>query len=107
MEGYLYHRLSYDPTTLDPARIVDVSGGSIAAKLFNGLVRIDAHLNIVPDIAERWKIREQGTLYVFYLKRGVLFTNGREVTASDFKYSFERILSHAWLYGTTDGLESD
>lgn len=93
LEGYIYYRLSANPTTLDPALIVDVPGGSISAKLFNGLVKLDENLNIIPDIAERWEIKENGTVYIFYLKRGVLFHNKQEVIATDFKYSFMRILS--------------
>jgi peptide/nickel transport system substrate-binding protein/oligopeptide transport system substrate-binding protein len=93
LSGYLYLRLSSNPTTLDPALIVDVTGGVIGAKIFNGLVRLDEKLNIVPDIAKEWKISEDGKTYTFYLKRNVRFSNGREVTAYDFKYSFERLLN--------------
>ncbi|MDH4231342.1 MAG: ABC transporter substrate-binding protein [Nitrospirota bacterium] len=93
LEGYVYYRLNADPTTLDPALIVDVTGGSISAKIFNGLVKLDEQLNVVPDIAESWKISEDGTTYVFHLRKNVNFSNNREVTSSDFKYSFKRILS--------------
>lgn len=91
-QGYLYLRLSSNPTTLDPALIVDVTGGVIGAKIFNGLVRLDEQLKVVPDIAERWNISEDGKTYTFYLKKGVKFSNGRDITSRDFKYSFERIL---------------
>ncbi len=91
-DGFIHYRLNYNPTTLDPALVVDVTGGVIAAKLFNGLVRLDAKLNVIPDIAERWEIREKGTEYLFYLKHNVRFLNKREVTAYDIKFSFKRIL---------------
>jgi len=91
--GYLYYRLNADPTTLDPAYIVDVSGGSISAKLFNGLVRLNHELQVIPDIAETWDISDGGTTYVFHLRKDVFFSNGRMVTAGDFRYSFERVLS--------------
>ncbi|MBI4687792.1 MAG: ABC transporter substrate-binding protein [Nitrospirae bacterium] len=93
IDGYIYYRLSANPSTLDPALIVDVTGGSISAKLFNGLVRFDENLNIVSDISYKWEVSRDGRTYVFYLKRGVRFLNGREVTADDFKYSFQRLLS--------------
>jgi oligopeptide transport system substrate-binding protein len=93
IEGYLYYRLNADPTTLDPALIVDVTGGMIAAKLFNGLVKIGEDLRVIPDIAGSWTISSDGLLYIFRLKRDVKFSNGRLVTAHDFKYSFERILN--------------
>lgn len=91
-KGYLYLRLTSNPTTLDPALLVDVTGGGIGTKIFNGLIRFDEKLNIIPDIAERWEVSGGGRSYIFYLKKGVRFSNGREVTADDFKYSFERLL---------------
>jgi oligopeptide transport system substrate-binding protein len=92
IEGYVYYRLNASPTTLDPALIVDVTGGIIAAKLYNGLVRIGDDFSIQPDIAEKWKISKDGLAYTFKLRRGVFFSHNREVTAHDFKYSFRRIL---------------
>jgi len=90
---FLYLRLNSNPTTLDPALIVDVTGSSIAAKIFNGLITFDPNLNLQPDIAKKWTVSPDGTIYTFYLQRGVKFSNGREITAHDFKYSFERVLN--------------
>lgn len=92
IHGYVYYRLNTDPTTLDPALIVDVTGGYISAKIFNGLVKLDERLNVIPDIADSWEILDGGTTYIFHLKRGIKYTNKRIVTADDFKYSFKRIL---------------
>ncbi|MGE5894473.1 MAG: ABC transporter substrate-binding protein [bacterium] len=93
--GYVYFRLDANPTTLDPAYIVDVPGGSLAAKLFNGLVMIDENLKTVPDLAYRWKISPDGRMYTFSLRKGVTFSNGREVRAQDFVFSFKRVLDPA------------
>lgn len=93
LDGFLYLRLNTNPTTLDPAHVVDVMGGSIGAKLFNGLVRFREDLSITSDIAESWTISKDGRTYTFKLRKGVTFSNGREVKAKDFKYSFERILN--------------
>ncbi len=93
-----------DPTSLDPAMIVDVTGGSVAAKLFNGLVRFDERMNVAPDVAASWRISADGRTYTFFLRRDVLFHNGRRLTAQDVKYSFERVLSplsgsrRKWLF---------
>ena len=91
--GYLYLRLSSNPTTLDPALITDVIGGSIAAKLFNGLIRFNENLDIVPDIARSWSLSPDQRTYTFHLRRDVRFSNGRKVTAEDVRYSFERVLT--------------
>ncbi|MEK7823190.1 MAG: ABC transporter substrate-binding protein, partial [Nitrospirota bacterium] len=95
LQDHLYLRLSSNPTTLDPALIVDVTGGVIGAKIFNGLVRLDEKLGVVPDIAKNWKMSGDGKSYTFYLKEKILFSNGKEVAAQDFKYSFERLLAPA------------
>ena len=91
--GYLYLRLSSNPTTLDPALITDVIGGSIAAKLFNGLIRFNENLDIVPDIARSWTLSPDQRTYTFHLRRDVRFSNGRTVTSEDVRYSFERVLT--------------
>ncbi len=109
MPGFLYLRLSSDPTTLDPAQIVDTSGGAIAAKIFNGLVTFGPKAEIIPDIAESWTVSPDGKTYTFHLRSDARFSNGREVTASDFKYSFERVLSpktnspRTWLFDRIAG----
>ncbi len=92
LPGHLYLRLNSNPTTLDPALITDVMGGGIAAKLFNGLVRFNENLDIVPDIARSWNLSQDQLTYTFRLRRNVRFSNGRKVTAEDVRYSFERVL---------------
>ena len=58
--------------------------------IFSGLVAFDEDMNLVPDIAESWEINDDGDIYTFYLRNGARFHNGEEVTAGDFKYSWER-----------------
>jgi ABC-type transport system substrate-binding protein len=93
LRGYLYLRLNNNPTTLDPALITDVQGGGIAAKLFNGLIRFNENLDIIPDIARSWSLSKDHVTYTFRLRRDVRFSNGRRITAQDVKYSFERVLT--------------
>jgi oligopeptide transport system substrate-binding protein len=85
--------LGRDPITLDPACASDVDSANYIVEVFGGLVTIDSDLQIVPDIAESWDKSEDGTVYTFQLRRGVLFhKEDRQVTASDVKYSMERAL---------------
>jgi len=108
-DDLLHLRLKDDPSSLDPAHIVDVPGGALAAKIYNGLVRFDRNAKIVPDIASRWDISEDGRTYRFYLREGVKFTDGREVTADDVVYSLRRILDpevnspRSWLLAEVKG----
>lgn len=87
--------LPADPPTLDPAHITDTVSDSVMKRLFDGLVRFDADLKIAPCIAESWLIGEDGLTYKFFLRKGVRFHNGREVTSDDFLYSLRRILDPA------------
>lgn len=89
--------------SLFPHKISDVISVDIANQIYEGLVRIDAKriTNVLPSIAERWEVSEDGTTYTFHLKKEVRFHNdpcfpdgiGREVKAQDFKYSFEKLCS--------------
>jgi oligopeptide transport system substrate-binding protein len=78
------------PITLDPAISADISSHIYVMQIFSGLVRLDGELNIVPDIAESWEKSPDGKTYTFHLRQGAEFHDGREVTAADFKYSWER-----------------
>ena len=79
-----------DPITLDPAVSGEMISHEYIQQIYNGLVRLGENLEPSPDIAERWDVSADGRTYTFYLRRDIKFQDGREVTASDFKYSFER-----------------
>jgi len=87
--------LSGEPNSLDPAYITDIYAVNVANNIFDGLVEYDKDLNIVPAIADIWKIARDHKSYTFLLRKDVRFHNGRQVTAEDFVYSFQRILDPA------------
>jgi len=78
------------PLTLDPAISADMSSHLYVMQIFSGLVCLDRELTIVPDVAESWEKSLDGKTYTFHLRQGVKFQDGKEVTAADFKYSWER-----------------
>lgn len=78
------------PLTLDPAISQEAGSHMYVMQIFSGLVAFDEDMNLVPDIAERWESNKDGDTYTFYLREGVMFHNGNEVNAWDFKYSWER-----------------
>ena len=84
------HLSDAGPITLDPAISGEMSSHTYVMQLYGGLVRLDAELQIVPDIADSWTISEDGTRYVFELREDVKFHSGKGVTAGAFKYSWER-----------------
>jgi ABC-type transport system substrate-binding protein len=85
-------------TSLDPAFARSMANIWAVNQIFNGLVQLDNSLNIIPCIAKSWVISEDGRIYVFHLRDDVFFHKdistgeGRKVIASDFVYSFQRIL---------------
>lgn len=79
-----------DPSTLDPALARETGSVGYIMQIFSGLVTFDAAMELAPDIAESWETDGAGTVYTFHLRRGAAFHDGREVTAADFKYSWER-----------------
>ncbi|MFC1917343.1 peptide ABC transporter substrate-binding protein [Chloroflexota bacterium] len=82
--------LNIDPITLDPAVSGEMTSHGYILQIFSGLVRLDADLEVVADVAEKWQVSGDGMKYTFDLRRGVYFHDGRQVKASDFKYSWER-----------------
>jgi peptide/nickel transport system substrate-binding protein/oligopeptide transport system substrate-binding protein len=84
--------LGNDPPTLDPVRINDTYGRSVAQQIFDGLVQFDQTLAVSPALAHFWRASRDGLTWTFNLRRGVKFHHGREVTADDVVYSLTRIL---------------
>lgn len=91
--GGTVHFASFaDIRSLDPAVASEAFGGSVIAQIFAGLVEYDAAGNVVPDIAARFELTGDGLAYRFFLREGVRFHDGDEVTADDVKRSIERAL---------------
>ncbi|MBI3954367.1 MAG: peptide ABC transporter substrate-binding protein [Chloroflexi bacterium] len=90
--GGTFTRLWADPPTLDPHLTSDTTSAGLVVEIFSGLVALDTDLKIIPDIAERWDLSGGGAVFTFRMRDNVKFHNGKAVTASDLKYSFERVL---------------
>ena len=85
IKGYLTpFRQDFDPAA--------PSAYFICEQLYDGLVKFDSHFNLMPSLAEYWTVSDGGTRITFYLRQGVRFHNGRELTADDVKYSLERLV---------------
>lgn len=83
---------TYDPRSLDPALSTDVPTGEMVTLLFDGLTQFDADGRLLPGLADRWEASDDGRRYVFHLRPGVRFHDGRLLTAADVKRSFLRVL---------------
>jgi ABC-type transport system substrate-binding protein len=82
-----------DVPTLDPAAGYDTASWTFEQMIFDTLVRYsDAGVELVPDVATGWSASPDATTFTFHLRRNARFTNGRAVTAADFKYAIQRVL---------------
>ena len=102
--------------SLDPAFAKDNADIWAIHQLFNGLVQMDDSLHVKPSIAKNWTLSDNGLSYNFVLKNNVYFhkhklfgkDSTRLVTASDFEYSFNRLLdkniasSGQWIFNKVD-----
>jgi oligopeptide transport system substrate-binding protein len=80
---------------LDPSIFGDTSSGIFIQELFSALVEYGVELTITPDVAQRWEIFEDGRRYVFHLRDDVTWSDGTQVTAADFEYSWKHSLDPA------------
>src|SRR5581483_3310843 len=79
------------PTNLDPRVGLDAQSERIDSLLFDDLLTRDQHLNVQPQLAERWDIPDPLT-YIFHLRRGVTFHDGHSLTSRDVKWTFDSLL---------------
>jgi len=98
-----------DPKSLDPAHATDVRTGQLCALLYDNLVHFGKGPEILPGLAESWRVSTQGKQYYFKLRKDVYFKNGDIFSCQDIKASFERILSpktqshRTWLFNKVKG----
>src|ERR1019366_5200422 len=80
------------PTNLDPRIGIDGASERIDSLIFSSLVDLDSQRNPRADLAEKWETPDPLT-YVFHLRAGVKFHDGRTLTSADVKYTFVSILN--------------
>jgi len=89
-------RAGLDPQQLD--NHVNTTNYTLhfSRQIYSCLVRVNpTTLELEPEAAESWSVSEDGKTYTFKLKKGIKFTNGKELTAEDVKFTFERVLDPA------------
>jgi peptide/nickel transport system substrate-binding protein len=81
-----------EPDVLDPAAAGSSNAWELLHVTYQGLVGLDDTLGVVPDLAESWR-QTSPTTYVFTLRKGVRFSNGREMSADDVVGSLRRLMN--------------
>ncbi|RRJ66677.1 peptide ABC transporter substrate-binding protein [Paenibacillus oralis] len=85
--------LSAEPPTFDPAQAQDSQSNTVLKTMYEGLTRQDGSGQSVPGVAEKWEPNDDGTQYTFHLRKDAKWSNGDPVTANDFVFAWERVLS--------------
>lgn len=85
--------LSDEPDGIDPTVTNNSFAMYVLCNCFEGLVTYDPSGSIVPGCAESWDISEDGTVYTFHLRDGLKWSDGTPLTANDFVYSIQRVLT--------------
>jgi oligopeptide transport system substrate-binding protein len=87
--------------TLDPALADAETDTEISQNMFDGLVKFDENLNIVPDLASAVPTASaDGLTYTFKLRTDVTFSNGDKFTSKDVLYSWNRAAAMQGAYAT-------
>lgn len=81
---------SVDLETLEPAEIRSTNGTNIAMHLWGTLLRTEGNGEIVPFLAEGYRINEAGTEIAFDIRKGLTCEDGEPLTAEDVAYTFNR-----------------
>ena len=82
-----------EPPTLDWTLATDSVSFTILTNIMEGLTQYDSELNAKPAIAKKWEYSEDGQTITFFLRNDVYWSDGKQVTASDFEYSWKRLLA--------------
>lgn len=80
-----------NPETLDPALNSAVDGGNMLITLFETLLIIDQDNKVQPGQAEKYEVSPDGLIWTFTMRDGLKWSDGTELNAKDFEYTFKRI----------------
>ncbi|WP_342555783.1 ABC transporter substrate-binding protein [Paenibacillus sp. FSL R7-0652] len=78
---------------LDPLYINLLAESFVTSHVFDGLVQRDEHGQIMPALAHTWDVSHDRQTWIFHLRKGVYFHDGKPLTASDVVHTFERLQS--------------
>ena len=80
--------------TLDPYGINETTTLGLQGNVYEGLTKRGKDLKIIPGLAERWEVLDNGLRWRFYLRKGVKFHNGNDFNADDVVFSAQRVVAN-------------
>lgn len=90
-EKILSVQVGPNPETIDPALNSAVDGGNMLLHSFECLLAVDKDGKLIPGQAETWETSEDGLTWTFHLRDGLKWSDGSDLTANDFVYSWKRV----------------
>jgi oligopeptide transport system substrate-binding protein len=84
---------SFLPTDPDPRSAIAWPNIQLCMQLFDRLVEAGPERTIVPSLADRWEISDDGPRYVFHLREGLTWSDGEPLTAHDVEFGIKRVLN--------------
>lgn len=90
-----------DAISLDPASTIDMGSARVAVNVFEGLVKYEEN-EIVPALAKRWSVSEDGLTWTFYLQKGILFHDDTPFDAQAVEFNFDRWMNADNPYHSDD-----
>ena len=100
---FLQVDIETSPTSTDPRFAIDAIAARVNELVFNSLVRLDNRGEMVGDLAESIE-RPDDLRIIFHLKSGIRFSDGRELTARDVKFTYDSILDPSSASAKRGGL---
>ena len=82
--------LRQEPPQLDSGRSTDAASFGVLGHVMEGLLSYDRAGQLIPGVAERWEIREDGA--TFWLRDNAFWSDGKPVTAHDFVFAWRRVV---------------
>ena len=79
------------PRFINPVLAYSQTDGDLVSLVYSGLMRKDTDGNLIPDLAEKYDISKDGLSYTFTLKKGVVFQDGKPVTADDIIFTVNKV----------------
>lgn len=93
--GELNVQVGSSPETMDPALNSASDGATYILHAFTGLLSIDKNSDVVPGLAEKWEHSDDGLTWTFHLRPDLKWSDGTDLTAEDFVYSWKRLADPA------------
>ena len=84
-------QLGPNPETLDPALNSSIDGANTLITVFEPLLLIDENNEVIPGQAESYTVSDDGLVWTFTMRDGLKWSDGSDLTAKDFEYSFKRL----------------